>query len=151
MKNSIIYLGVALVTLTNVIQALGQQSFSKGDSLAQTVHYSKNFDGNTNGAFSIKRNVNEGGNPVSANSEIITVPAYTKTVEEIIAENNQIIESATSTEQTTEDTLLDLTIDAAPVSDEQVLEERIEQDSQIIESPVLTAIQPSALKKSKRS
>jgi len=136
MKKSIIYLGIALVTFTNVALALDFQQSSNDESLnvAQTAQSTE----------SLEPSSNEGGDPASINPETIVVPTYQKTMEEIIAENNQIIESTLSLEQTAslsiaEDNQIDISIEITSVSSEEAMAERILQDSQIIESTVLNA------------
>jgi len=152
MKKSIIYFGIALLTITNVITALAQQSFVKGDSLTQTASSNVSLVGNAQSNRSIeRRNSNNDGKPTAIDPEAIVATTYQKTMEEIIAENNQIIESTISTEQFVEDNQINIAIEGNPVCSEKAIEEIIIQDSQIIESPVLNAIQPIALGKSKKS
>ncbi|CAM3717859.1 hypothetical protein FSS13T_25790 [Flavobacterium saliperosum S13] len=152
MKKSVIYLGIALLTITNVISALAQQSFIKEESLAQTVTSRTNSVENAlDNRSSERRDTNEDREAANGNMEIIAVTAYQKTMEEIIAENNLIIESTILTEQDVEDNQLDISIDASPFTSEKTIEERIQQDSQIIESPILNAVQPISLAKSKKS
>lgn len=151
MKKSIIYSGIALLTFTNVITALAQQSFLKDEGLTQTVAANKLVSN----PFE-NRNGNDSGTPASSNEEIILVPAYEKTIEEIITENNQIIESNLSTgeyleEKNAEDFPIIITVEESPVNYEKVMEERILQDNQIIESPVLNAITPIVSGKSKKA
>jgi hypothetical protein len=160
MKKSIIYLGIAVLTFSNVISALAQHSFIKGESLTQTVSSNASSDGNTNGNPLVERrnsNNSSNGEDTSSNdpATIIYTP-YQKTIEEIIAENNQIIESTISPEQnteenSTEDNQIDIAIEVSPVSTEKAMEERIIQDMQIIESSVLNTYQPIALEKYKKS
>ena len=152
MKKSIIYLGIALLTFTNVITALAQQSFIKEEGLAQTTASNKIQSSNS---FE-KSNNNNSGNPVNKNEETVNIPTYQKTIEEIIAENNQIIESNLSTEEyleerNAEDFPIIISAEKSPVNYEKVMEERILQDSQIIESPVLNAITPIVSGKSKKA
>lgn len=152
MKKSIIYLGIALLTFTNVITALAQQSFIKEEGLAQMTASNKI---QSNNPFE-KRNNDNSGNPVSKNEETVSIPTYQKTIEEIIAENNQIIESNLSTEEyleetNTEDFPIIITAEESPVDYEKVMKERILQDNQIIESQVLNAITPIVSGKSKKA
>ncbi|ESU28893.1 hypothetical protein FLJC2902T_14900 [Flavobacterium limnosediminis JC2902] len=152
MKKSIIYLGIAVLTFTNVISALAQQSFIKEDSLAQTVSSDAGLAGNTQGTHSIERRKIHSAN---STPETIVVTTYQKTMEEIIAENNQIIESTITPEQCAEagsskDNQIDIAIETIPVCSEKSMEERILQDSQVIESQFLTTLQPITLVKSRK-
>ncbi len=157
MKKSVIYLGIALLTFTNVITALAQQTFFEEEALVQTVTANKLLSSNTynNGLFE-KRNENHTGKTTSTNEETIVVPVYEKTMEEIIVENNQIIESSLSTEEYLEETNAQdfpiiISAEESPVDYEKVMEERILQDNQIIESPVLNTITPIVSGKSKKA
>jgi len=158
MKKSIIILGIAVLTFTNVISALAQQSFIQGDSMAQTTTSSNaSLTGKTHGnPLTEKRSANEERDSENVNLEIIAVTAYQKTMEEIIAENNQIIESIVPTEQVAEDNSsqenqINISIEGYSFNGEKAMEDVIAQDSQIIENPVLNASLPITLGKSKKS
>ncbi|ESU21007.1 hypothetical protein FCR2A7T_07800 [Flavobacterium cauense R2A-7] len=154
MKKSIIYSGIALLTFTNVITALAQQSFLKDEGLTQTVAANKLVSSNKHNSNPFeKRNGNDNETPATSNEETILVPVYEKTIEEIIAENNRIIESNLSTEEyreetTTEDFPIIITAEESPVNYEKVMEERILQDNQIIESQLSNAVTPIDPRKS---
>ena len=144
MKKSIIYLGIALVTFTNVALALDFQQSQEQENLnpTQTTFATENLESDTNNVGKVNRS--EGGNQKEVNPETITFPTYQKTIEEVIAENNLIIESDLSLEQTTEESiaeenLLAILTEVNTQNSEEVMAERIFQDSQIIESPVLNA------------
>lgn len=151
MKKSIIYSGIALLTFTNVITVLAQQSFIKEDTWAQTAAVNKTTKHNTYNRMPFEKgNGNNSNKSVSSFEETIMVPVYGKTMEEIIAENNQIIESTILTEQYAQDNQLNITIDAFPINNEPEMVEKILQDRQIIEDPILNPIQPTVLTKSKK-
>jgi len=155
-KKSIIYLGIAVVAFTNVASALSsQQSFNNEYfSLTQTVQSDGSSDAATIGNDSIeKKTGKECGDSCCINPETIVSTPYTKTMEEIIAENNQIIESTISNdtaEKATEEIIvednqiIDVTIvaEVGPLYSKKTTEEIIMEDSQIIESPVFNAAQP---------
>lgn len=154
MKKSVIYLGIALVTFTNVISALGQQSHDK-ESLMQIVQSNENLDGNVHGNDAVETNSSKDGNPAGLAPETIELPTYKKTTEEIIAENNLIIENSISSEEitnenTADDYMENLSTDFYPLNNEKTTEEIILQDMQITESPSIIYIQPATLKKSKK-
>ncbi|MCG2611144.1 hypothetical protein LZZ90_06460 [Flavobacterium sp. SM15] len=134
MKTSIIYLGIALLTFSNVIPALSQESFIKGESLAQKVSSTQSKSRNASEEVSIKRNSNAEQNVVSFDPEAIAAPAYEKTIEEIIAENNLITESSLLAELNADKNQIEVKIDGIPSNFEKTTEERILEDSQIIES-----------------
>ena len=146
MKTSIIYLGIALVTFTNVISALGQQQHNE-DCLTQVV---QSHEGSKGSQTDKKEKT-----PIYFEPQIIEVPVYQKTMAEIIAENNQIIESTLIPEETKKeiayDDLLNFTIDNQPLVNEKTIEEVIEQNNQIIESPTSNKMYPIVLTKPKKS
>lgn len=156
MKKSIIYLGIAVVAFTNVTSALSsQQSFNTEYlSLTQTVQSEQTTDATTTGNDSLeKKSGKECGGSSSINPETIVSTPYTKTMEEIIAENNQIIESEISNdllEKASEESIvednqiIDVTLggEVGPLYSEKTTEEIIMEDSQIIESPIFNAVQP---------
>ncbi|MEW5676186.1 hypothetical protein ABGT15_07720 [Flavobacterium enshiense] len=155
MKKSIIYLGIALVAFTNVISALAQQSITN-DSSTQIVQSNENLEGSTSDASSKEKNTTGVGNPVRFEPETIEVPVYQKTMAEIIAENNQIIESNMPYEQTTDENratadTVNALIDFYPICTEKTMEEIILEGNQIIESPALNTIELLALEKPKKS
>jgi len=154
MKKSVIYLGIALLTFTNVITALAQQTFFEEETLVQTVTANKLLSSNThnNGLFE-KRNENYNEKTTITNEETIVVPVYEKTMEEIIAENNQIIESSLSTAEYLEETNAQdfpiiISAEESPVDYEKVMEERILKDNQIIENQLSNAVTPIEPRKS---
>lgn len=149
MKTSIIYLGIALITFSNVIPALSQESFIKGESLAQTVSSNQSKDRNSFEAASNNSNSNKEQDVVSFDPETIAAPTYQKTIEEIIAEDNQITEGAISSELTSKESQIVVEIDGIPTSTEKTTEERILEDSQIIESPLSTTNQLAVVVKSR--
>ncbi len=154
MKKSIIYLGIAVILFSNVISALNcQQSFNSEDrSLTQNIPSNENTDATIG-----KNSTGGGGDTSSVISDEIVVNPYQKTMEEIIAENNQIIESDLPNEVTEttseEDEQIRLSIISAqdPVYTEKTTEEIIMEDRQIIESPVFNEIPLYAIKKSSKS
>lgn len=160
MKKSFFYLGIAVILFSNVISALNcQQSFNNENrSLTQNIPSNKNTEVTVNGADSIeKKNTGQGGESTGVISEELLVNLYQKTMEEIIAENNQIIESNQLNavdEPVTEDDQVSLSIISAevgPVYSKKTTEEIIMEDRQIIESPVFCEIPLHAIKKSSKS
>ncbi|ESU18626.1 hypothetical protein FCR2A7T_29260 [Flavobacterium cauense R2A-7] len=154
MKKSIIYLGIAVILFSNVISALNcQQSFNNENlSLTQNIQSIENTDATIG-----KNSTGGGGDTSSVISDEIVVNPYQKTMEEIIAENNQIIESDLPNEVTEttseEDEQIRLSIISVqgPVYTEKTTEEIIMEDRQIIESPVFNEIPLYAIKKSSKS
>lgn len=136
MKTSIIYLGIALVTFTNVALAVDfEQSFEEEHRNPQG-QTQKNITPEeiTGPDTSAAKNYDFTSNTF----DLPTVPAYQKTMEEIIAEDKQIIESDLATENNKwEDYSTTLVLELQPVATEKTIEEIILQDSQIIESPVV--------------
>jgi len=168
MKKSIIYLGIALVTFSNVASALNsQQSLLKEDlGLTQRVQSIQILDANTSGGGNDsikKRNTKKGGDPISIDSESIGFSSYTKTTEEIIAENNQITENNISNDVVftcngksiplADNLIIDsiISADISPVCVEKTMEQIILEDSQIIENPILNVVKPINLRKSKKA
>lgn len=165
MKKSIIYLGIAVVAFTNITSALNrQQSFNtEYFSLTQAIQSDESTDAATIGMDSIEKETGKAKADVTGiNPETIVSKPYTKTMEEIIAENNQIIESvlldelAVQTDETVitaEDQIILSIISAegGPVYTTKSTEEIILEDSRIIESPVTNAIPLCAIKKSNKS
>jgi len=156
MKKSIIYLGIAVILFSNVISALNcQQSFNNEYfGLTQNIPSIQNTDATANGNSLIgKKSTGVGGDNSNIISEEIVVNPYQKTMEEIIAENNQIIESDLPKEVTEttseEDEQIRLSIISAQgsVCSEKTTEEIIMEDRQIIESPVFNEIPLYAIKK----
>lgn len=161
MKKSINYLGIAVILFSNVISALNcQQSFNNENlGLTKNISLIENTDAPTvNGTDSIeKKDTGNGGDSASVISEEIVVYPYQKTMEEIIEENNQIIESNLMNEvnePVTEDDQVSLSIisvEDGPVNTTKSTEEIIMEDRQIIESPVFSEIPLYAIKKSSKS
>nr|WP_294937769.1 hypothetical protein [uncultured Flavobacterium sp.] len=155
MKKSIIYLGIALVTFSNVALALDfQQSFNEENQAPQTNE--RLAPGINKNVTSGQKSSAEGGRDLeSVSPEIIGFKPYEKTAEEVIAENNQITESVLSNEVTEEISLQDIqtidviSIEIAPVCSEKSMEDRILQDSLIIESAI--EVQPCTTGKSKKA
>ncbi|ESU26704.1 hypothetical protein FLJC2902T_26790 [Flavobacterium limnosediminis JC2902] len=164
MKKSIIYLGIAALTFINVSAFNCQQLFDiEHLGSIQTVQSDQSSGVTTNGNDSAETITDKkGGDPPRNNPEIIGIESYAKSMEEIIAENNQIIESTISNEiaenetaeipsadnQVIDDIIL---AEVGPVYSEKTMEEIIQQDSQIIESPLLNESKPCNFKKSKKS
>lgn len=149
MKKSIIYFGITVILFSNVISALNcQQSFNNEDrSLTQNIPSNENIEATVNGTASIaKKSTGKGGDTASVISEELVVNPYQKTMEEIIAENNQIIESNLLNqveEPVTEDDQVSLSLISAevgPVYNTKSTEEIIMEDRQIIESPIFNEI-----------
>lgn len=151
MKKSIIYLGIALVTFSNVITALAQQSFIKGDCLTQTASSDPIVNKHTLDNHSIEARItSEDEDQANSSLELISITTHQKTVEEIIAENNLIIDSPIVTDQYDLGNQIDISIEDSPVTNDKTIEERILQDSQIIDSQILEVIQPTVLTKPKK-
>lgn len=156
MKKSIIYLGIAVVAFTNVTSALSsQQSFNNEYfSLTQSVQSEQSTDATTTGNDSIeKKSGKECGDAGSINPETILSTPYAKTIEEVIAEDNQIIESEISSDVvenaseesiTIDNQVIDMTIssEVGPLYSKKTTEEIIMEDSLIIESPIFNTAQP---------
>ena len=137
MKTSIIYLGIALGTFTNVALAVDfEQSFEEDHRNPQgQTPRNATSEGITGTDTSAAKNYDFTSNA----SDLPTVPVYQKTMEEIIAEDKQIIESNLTTENNKwEDYSNTLVMELQPVATEKTIEEVILQDSQIIESPVVS-------------
>lgn len=154
MKKSIIYLGIALVTFTNVISALGQQS-QFNESLTQIAQSNENSEGNVQHNESKERKSSKDKNPVRFNPETIEIQTYEKTIEEVIAENNLIIENTPLFEKSTEensaaDYQANVLIDFYPIYTEKTIEETIQQDRLITESPEVNYLPSSVLEKPKK-
>lgn len=160
-KKSILYLGIALVVFTNTASALNyQQSSVDEQNLTQTTQSDKSFVINANDNDSIKKRAGKkGGNSTNTFPQVIVYNPNQKTMEEIIAENNQITESVILDEfalnheasleanQVIEHTVLS---EIGSLCCEKTMEEIVKDDSQIIESSVLTEVQPINMKKSKK-
>lgn len=161
-KKSILYLGILLVAFTNGASALNcQQSIVKDkQSLTQTVQSNKKNTVASNDNDSIKkRGGKKGSDSTNTSPQVIVYNPNQKTMEEIIAENNQITESTISDElalntaasveanQVIEHTVLS---EIGSLCCEKTMEEIVKDDSQIIESAVLTEVQPINMKKSKK-
>lgn len=142
MKNSIIYLGIALVTFTNAALAVDfQQSYTDENLITANAAQTIVSVGENNGKSSYKAATSKDKDAETITLDIAT--PYQKTIEEVIAENNQIIESEDSytANENLNEALFGETVSGEPQFSEQTIEERILQDSQIIESPLLNAIE----------
>ncbi|WP_313804153.1 hypothetical protein [Flavobacterium sp.] len=128
MKSSIIYLGIALITFSNVITATGQQS-EINNRLTQLAFADGNVKENRSSSETTK---NEKA-LVSSEIELITFPTYQKTMEEIIAENNQITENVLNTTPT-EKTEIEVILEMNRINNEKTMEEIISEDNLIIEN-----------------
>ncbi|MCG2612398.1 hypothetical protein LZZ90_12860 [Flavobacterium sp. SM15] len=97
MKSSITYLGIALVAFTSFASALNcQQSFIK-EEIRSTEVQSSNEIGvvKSNENHSLVKKCGHGGRKMTVeNAQGIDFQPYEKTIEEVIAENNQITENA---------------------------------------------------------
>lgn len=131
MKTSIIYLGIALVTFTNVALAVDfEQSFEEDhrNPQAQTQKNATSeiiADSDTTTA--------KNHDLASITSDLPLVPVYEKTMEEIIAEDYLITEGVFSANQIEEHTI-NISIDSFPTTIEKPIEEIILEDQQIIEN-----------------
>ncbi|RTY90579.1 hypothetical protein [Flavobacterium sp. GT3R68] len=159
MKNSII-LGIALVTFTNALSAANvRQSFTQDDfKAAQTFQLDQEAI-LASSDIDAKDSVNT-EDPTIIHMETLAFTSYEKTIEEIIAENNQITESSISNEMTflfieksieeviAEDNKI---IDSTPVTEvsllfiERPIEEIIAEDNRIIESTISSEAKPLSL------
>lgn len=127
MKNSIIYLGIALVTFTNVLSAANvDQSFTQDDFKAAQTILSDQEALLASNDVDIKDSVNA-EDPTLIHMESLAFTSYEKTMEEVIAENNQITESSISNEMTF-------------LFIEKSMEEIIAEDNKIIDSPVTSEV-----------
>lgn len=158
MKKSIIYLGIAVITFTNVISALNcQQSFNnEGLSWTETAQSNKNKATAASDNDSIEKKFGNGDvDSANATPEITGFRPYQKTTEEIIAENNQIIESTIYTEIIPLETITenyqikDISV-SIPVCNEKSIEDIILQDNQIIENAILNEVEYIGVVKSKK-
>lgn len=164
-KKSFIYLGIAVVAFTNITSALNRQQSVNNEyfSLIQVVQSDETTNATTIGIDSIEKKTEKAkGDVTGINPETIVSNPYTKTIEQIIAENNQIIENVISDEVVvktteiafTEDDQISLSIiseEVGPVYSTKTAEEIILEDCQIIESPVINVIPLCAIKKSSKS
>jgi hypothetical protein len=154
MKKSIIYLGIALVTFTNVALAFDFQQ-SEDLSLTNKIQSNERLDVSANSKKAIVRKGTKiGGDPATVAPEIISFQPYKKSMEEIIAENNQIIESSTPEEIVTKDCQIDasaIVIEIEPSFTGKTMEEIILEDSKIIESTILIDAQAINVGKSKKN
>lgn len=158
MKKSIIYLGIAVITFTNVISALNsQQSFNnEGLGWTKTTQSNKNKAVTASDNDSIEKELGNGDvDSATATPEVTDFRPYQKTTEEIIAENNQIIESTIYSEIIPLETITenyqikDISI-SIPVYNEKSIDEIMLQDSQIIENAILNEVQFIDTVKSKK-
>lgn len=97
MKSSITYLGIALVAFTSFASALNcQQSFVKEEICLTPVQSSNEIlSTNTNEYHSFEKKCGNGGKKLTGeNTQGIDFQPYEKTIEDVIAENNQITENA---------------------------------------------------------
>lgn len=152
MKSSIIYFGIALTTFTNVALALNYQKSPLNEDLnqASTLQSVKNIEVSINEGHSRER---AGGKENTANgpSDVVVFNPYEKTMAEIITEDNLIIENAISNDAgfsnqksvAEESKSLDEIIlaEVYPHYSEKTTEETITEDSKIIESLVVDAVQ----------
>lgn len=150
-KSSIIYLGIALGAFTNVALALNYQqaSFTEETNQTSMLQSFKNFATASDGDHSRERVGTKENTAVTP--EVIVFNPYEKTIEEVIAEDNLIIEDAIlseidfSTEQTVtdENKSLDelLLAQVYPHYNVKTIEEIIAEDSKIIERPIMEAVQ----------
>lgn len=139
MKTSIIYLGIALVTFTNATRALDlEQSFEdENRNPQQTVQTASTSES------ILADSGRNGENLKSVELDLPIAPVYQKTIEEVMAEDSQIIESLITTKQIAEEsTLTEIIFRLTPVPAEKTIEQTILEDSQIIESPMLTTMSP---------
>lgn len=135
MKTSIFYLGIALVTFTNVALAVELEQSLDEDHRNPERQNQKNTTSEGIAGFetSVAKIYDFTSNP----SDLPTVPVYQKTMEEIIAEDKQIIESDLATVNNKWDDYSNtLVLELQPVAAEKTIEQIILEDSQIIESPV---------------
>lgn len=170
MKNSIIYLGLALVTFTNVISASNaRQSIIRNEvSSSKNKEYAAEvIDSKKIGTEVSAYNYSTGKvfSPIEEeaifNPDMVLHTDSQKSIEEIIAENNTIIESSISNEisflyleKSPEEIVAeDNQIIQSTISNEisflyleKSIEEIIAQDNQIIESTISNEIQSLDLK-----
>ena len=143
MKSSIIYLGIALVTFSNVITATGQQS-DINNRLVQLAF----VDGNIKEHRSSSEIIKNEKTLISSETDLITVPTYQKTMEEIIAENNQITENVLNVTPT-EKTEIEVILEMNRINNEKTIEEIISEDNLITENEFANNKQPVAVIKPK--
>lgn len=173
MKNSIIYLGIALLTITNSITASNvRQSFIKSDdsSLSIKEHSAAVIDSKeivpevVNSNYSTIKIFSLVEDTAIFNPETVVFNAYERTIEEVIAENNKIIETDISNEvsflyieKSTEEIIAEdnqiiestVSNEVQPLQIEKTIEEIITEDNKIIESTISNEIQPLDFEKIK--
>ena len=150
---SIIYLGIALGTFTNVALALNEQqtSFNEDSNQASTLQVIKNIAISSAEEHSRERRGGKHNADASnVQADVIVFNPYEKTIEEVIAEDNLITENALSgkTDFSTEQTKADesksldelLLAQVYPLYSVKTAEEIIAEDSKIIERPVMEAV-----------
>ncbi|HLF52988.1 hypothetical protein [Flavobacterium sp.] len=173
MKNSIIYLGIALLSITNSITASNvHQSFIKNDdsSFSTKQHSAEvvdskvivteisNDNDSTIKVFSLVEDTS------IFNPDTVVFNAFERTIEEVIAENNQIIENGISNEisflyieKSTEEIIAEdneiiestISTEVQPLQIEKTIEEIIIEDNKIIESTISNEFQPLDFEKIK--
>jgi hypothetical protein len=119
MKNSIIYLGILLVAFTNNSSASNAFRMTSADVNVnqQSITLSSKILSCEQNKFTLVEDT------TVLNPETVIAANFTRTIEEIIAENNQIIENK-------------VTNDATLLYTEKTIEETIAENNQIIESTV---------------
>lgn len=149
---SIIYLGIALGTFTNVALALNEQqaSFNEDSSQASTFQVVKNITISSTEDHSRERRGGKDNADVSnVQPDVIVFNPHEKTIEEVIAEDNLITEYALSkTDFSAEQTKADesksldelLLAQVYPHYSVKTAEEIIAEDSKIIERPFMEAV-----------
>lgn len=150
-KSSILYLGIAMGTFTNVALALNYQQTSFNEEANQTsmLQSVKKFTAASGEDHS--RDRIGGKENTAVTPEVIVFNPYEKTMLEIIVEDNLIIENAIlneidfPTKQTSDDESksLDelLLAQVYPHYCVKTAEEIIAEDCKIIERPILEAVQ----------
>ncbi|MGX7668944.1 hypothetical protein [Flavobacterium pedocola] len=166
MKKSIIFLGIASVAFANVTLAINcqQSSVKEETGSTQTKQSFESLEAATKGnrlAVVSK----DGGDPQIGNSEAIFYKPYQKTVQEIIAEDNQIIENSlseqpatpcvekTSNEPTSDESQVIesiIAMEACPLYSKKTIEQVIFDDSQIIENAIVSNVTSLNLGKKKK-
>ena len=153
MKPSIFYLGVTVTAFANVVLAseYQQAAFNEAASLIQTEQLNEKFSTATTEDHSReRRGSSETAAKTDVSSEVLVLKPYEKTIQEVIAEDNLIVENAevfktsfsdNSNDVEEETTLNEFVLENFPALQiEKTAEETISEDQKIIESSAFQAV-----------
>ncbi|WP_309641910.1 hypothetical protein [Flavobacterium sp.] len=156
MKNSITLLGMAMLVFNLTTAANTSKTTDKVVTVVTEDNEQADFFA-TEGNPLEKRNAAPVEDQVILNPAVVMVNAYQKSVEEIIAENNQIIESNVIDEgvryfeATAIETIIEQNnqiiesnndTEVRPLYLDRTIEDQIAEDNAIIESDITSAFQP---------